>query len=93
MMSLTCSVPFAPAPSPSGRPARRRINDIALGAAVGIRLEFEQFGLKQDHFQQLVHALLGERGNVHKNRIATPIIRHQPLVLQLLADFIGLAFG
>ena len=35
---------------------------------------------------QLVHALLGQRGNIHENRVAAPVVRHQPLVLQLLAD-------
>ena len=34
---------------------------------------------------QLVHALLGQRGNIDKNRVATPIVRHQAFVLQLLA--------
>ena len=62
-------------------------DDVALGAAVGVRLEFQQFGLEQNHFQQLVHALFGERGNVHENRVAAPVVRHESLVLQLLADF------
>ncbi len=29
----------------------------------------------------------GQRGDIHENRIAAPIVRDQPLVLQLLADF------
>ena len=62
-----------------------RFYHVAFGAAVGIRLELEQLGLQQNHFQQFVHALLGERGNVHKNGVATPIVGDQSLVLQLLA--------
>ena len=61
-------------------------DDVALGAAVGIGLQLQQVGLEQNHFDQLVHALLGQRGNIHENRVAAPIVRHQALVLQLLAD-------
>ncbi len=78
-----------------GRAARldAGFDDVALGAAVGIRLQLEQFGLEQNHFQQLVDALFRQCGNVHENRVAAPIVRHQPLVLQLLADFQGIGVG
>ena len=46
-----------------GRRAARfeaRFDNVAFGAPVGIGLEFEQIGLEQNHFDEFVHALLGE---------------------------------
>ena len=36
-------------------------NDVAFGAAVRIGLQFQQVRLEQNHLDQFVHALLGER--------------------------------
>jgi hypothetical protein len=47
-------------------------DDIALGIAVGVRLQLQQVGLEQNHFEQLVHALLGERGAVHERSFRRP---------------------
>ena len=59
---------------------------VAFGAAVRIGFEFQQIGLEQNHLDELIDALLGQRGNIDENRVATPIVRHQAFVLQLLAD-------
>ncbi len=61
-----------------------RFDDVAFGAAVGVGLEFQQVGLKQNHFQQLVHPLLGQGRNIDENRLAAPFVGHQALLLQLL---------
>ena len=60
---------------------------LPLARRFGIRLQFQQVGLEQNHFQQLVDALFGQRGNIDENRIATPFVRHEAFVLKLLADF------
>jgi len=49
--------------------------------------------LEQDHFDQLVHALFCQRGNIHKNSVATPIVRNQPFILQLLTNPQGVGVG
>ena len=59
---------------------------LPLARRFGIGLQFQQIGLEQNHFEQFVHALFGERGNVHENRVAAPIVGHEAFVLQLLAD-------
>ena len=63
-----------------------RLDHIALGIAIRIGLQLQQVSLEQDHFEQLVHALFGERGAIHENRLAAPVIRHESFLLQLLAN-------
>ena len=62
------------------------LDDVALGIAVGIRLELEQVGLEHDHLQELVDAGLGQRRDVAIDRFATPVVGHETLFLELLAD-------
>ena len=62
------------------------LDDISLGVAVRIRFEFQQVGLEQNHFQQLVHAGFGHGGTLDENGVAAPIVRHETFFLQLLAD-------
>ena len=69
---------------PGSRPG---LDDITFGAAIRVGLKLEQIGLQQNHFDQLIDALLGQRGNIDENGIATPIVRNQTFVLQLLANF------
>src|SRR5437879_7123595 len=62
-----------------------RFDDVALGPTVGIGLKLEQISLKQHHFDKFIDTLLGQSRDIDINGVATPIIRHQSFVLQLLA--------
>ena len=77
------------------RPAgsQARLDHIAFGATVRIGFEFEQVRLQQNHVQQLINALLGQRRDIHENRVAAPIVGHQASVLELLADLHRVGIG
>src|SRR5260370_15354086 len=72
----------------SGRGAawlKARFNDVALGAAVRVGLQLHDFRLKEDGFEEFVHALLGEGGDINKKGLAAPLFADESLLLQLLA--------
>src|SRR5439155_22233620 len=69
------------------------LDDVAFGGAIGVGLQFQDFGLEDDHFEQLVDPLLGERRNVHENGVAAPFLADQPFVLQLLTDLHRVGVG
>ena len=69
------------------------LDDDALGGPVGIGLELEHFRLQGRQLQELIDpgALLG-RGR-HEDRLAAPVLGHEPLIGQLTLDAIGLGLG
>ena len=66
---------------------------LPLARRLGLALQLEQIGLKQDHLDQLIDVLPGEGGDLDEDRIPAPIVRHQAFVLQLLADLQGVGVG
>ena len=59
-------------------------NDIAFGAAGGIGLEFEDIGLQEDHFEQVIDAVAGLGADGTADQIAAPLFGGESLGLQLL---------
>ena len=49
-------------------------NDISDCLAVGVGLQFEHFGLEQDHAEQLVDISGFQRGDIDKNGFAAPLL-------------------
>ena len=74
-----------------GRAARRNagLDDISFCVAIRIRLQLQQVGLQQNHFQQFIHADFRYRRALDENGVAAPIVRHETFFLQLLADAQG----
>ena len=78
-----------------GRASRfkARFNDISFCTPVRIGFELEEIGLEQDHFYQFIDTALGQRRNIHVDRITTPIVRHQSLILKLLPHLHRIGVG
>ena len=60
------------------------LNHRALGRPVRVGLELHHVGGKNDHLQQVVHALFGVGGNRHAGGVAAPLLGHQLIFRQLL---------
>ena len=65
----------------------------AGGGALGIGLQLLQVGDQADHLHQQIQVLLLLGGDVHENRGAAPVFRHQAAVGQLLLDALGQGVG
>src|SRR3990172_8366556 len=66
-----------------------RLDDHAPGGSVWVGLQLHDLGLEGRHLEELIDAdpLLG--GGVHEDRLAAPLLRHEPEVRQLLAHAVG----
>ena len=64
----------------------------AAGGRLGIGAQFAQIGHQQDHLQQLVEILLLLGGDFDHDRVAAPLLGHQPAVGELPLDALGLRF-
>ena len=67
-----------------------RLDDDAARLAVRVRLVVLHLSDQQNHFQQLIDALAGLRGNGHDDRVAAPCFVHQLVLGQLLTDAVGI---
>ena len=67
-----------------------RLDDGALGAAVGIGGEVEQFGLQRDRLEQFVEIGVLRRRNLHRQRVAAEGFHLDVVLQQFLRDAVGI---
>ncbi len=57
------------------------LDDVAVGTAVGVRLEFKDFGLDKDVFEEGVDAQSRDAGNGYGDNVAAPVFRGEAALL------------
>ena len=72
---------------------QRRLDDRALGAALGVRLQVQHLGFKEHFVEQLAHAVTFLRRDVLALIFTAPILNKDIHVRQFLLDFVGVGTG
>ena len=67
-----------------------RLDDVAVGAAVRVGLEFKDVGLEEDHLKEVVHPLPRVGADLAADDVAAPVLGGESFALELLADAVGL---
>ena len=70
-----------------------RLDDVAVGAAVGVGGKLQNFGLHENILQKTVHAFTGDTRHRAADNVAAPIFRRETRFLQLLFDAVDVGRG
>ena len=70
-----------------------RLDDRALGGAVGVGLQLAYLSSEGQHFQQIVHTHTGLGRDGTHNGLAAPLLAHQAVLGELLLDALGVGLG
>src|SRR5699024_7647649 len=67
-----------------------RFDDRTHAQAVRVGLQLENFGLQEDHLQQVDDALARLGGYRHENNVAAPVLYEDAVFRQILLDAVGI---